>query len=590
MVANHTFIDIVHKCGLKGYTLEGVYRRMQDRDLFLTAYGNLYANKGALTPGVDALDTVDGMSLDRIDAIIEKLRSNSYRWTPVRRTYVPKKTGGKRPLGLPAWSDKLLQEVIRMILEAYYEPRFSDNSHGFRPQRGCHTALQDIYHRWTGTKWFVEGDIKGCFDNLRHEIILDIVRRDIKDNRFLKLVWAMLKAGYMENWEYHRTFSGAPQGGVASPILSNIVLNELDQFVENELIPAYTKGQARRANGEYVRLTLQIKAARKAGNRELVKELTKRRRATPSRDTHDPNYRRLRYSRYCDDFILGFAGPRHEAEEIKERVSIFLETMGLTMSEEKTLITHAVTDKARYLNYDVTVATAKTRPRVNYRIKLLAPPEVKAEWLKRYTRKGKPCHRTELLDMSDFEIVATYGSEFRGIVNYYSLAENVSGVFYQVKHAAIGSAVKTLAAKHRTTAGRIHRKYRKASEHGVSALIVELPNPNRPEKPYRAQLGEKPIKRKRKTVIQDQAWTPAYSRTELTERLLAYRCELCGSQEKMEAHHIRRLADMNKRYRGRAEPPPWTKFMMARRRKTIVVCANCHRRIHSGTYDGRNVV
>ena len=168
MVANHKFIDIVHQCSLKGFTLEGVYRRIQDQELFLIAYGNLYANSGAMTKGANPTDTIDGMSLARIDDIISKLKCNTYNWTPVRRTYINKKSGGKRPLGIVSWSDKLLQEVIRMVLEAYYEPRFSDHSHGYRPQRACHTALQDIHYGWSGTKWFIEGDLEKCFDTSKN--------------------------------------------------------------------------------------------------------------------------------------------------------------------------------------------------------------------------------------------------------------------------------------------------------------------------------------------------------------------------------------------------------------------------------------
>jgi len=587
-VANHKFLDIVHRCSLKGYPLEGIYRRIQDRDLFLLAYGNLYANKGALTPGVDPCDTVEGMSIPRIDNIIAKLKSNSYEWTPVRRTYIPK-SGGKRPLGVPSWSDKLLQEVIRMVLEAYYEPRFSDNSHGFRPNQGCHTALNDIYYGWKGTKWFIEGDIKGCFEHIRHDVILEILARDIKDNRFLKLIRKMLRAGYMEDWQYHRTYSGTPQGGVISPILSNIVLNELDKFVEEQLLPEYNRGQTRRRNPEYSRLENQIRKAKSVGHWERVKELTKERRSVPSGDPNDPNYRRLRYNRYADDFILGFAGPRKEAKDIKRRIGDFLSTIGLTMAEEKTLITHAVTGKARYLGYDITVNLSKNRPSVNYQIKLLVPPEVKQAWLRKYRKKGKPHHRPELLEMSDYEIVHIYGAEFRGIVNYYSLTENVSGMFSHVKFVAIRSAVMTLANKHRTKARSIYAKYYKKSQYGVKALIVELPNPKNPDKPYRAQLGERPIRWSTKVVIRDRKWEPRYTRTELIQRLLADTCELCGSTKDIRVHHTRKLADLVKRYKGRRDPPPWVKFMVKRRRKTVVVCLECHLKIHAGTYDGPKV-
>ena len=217
MAENHKFIGIVHKLGKNRYPLKGVYRRIQDKELFLAAYGKLYANQGATTVGIDPNDTVDGMSLARIETIIAQLHEGIYQWQPVRRVYIPKANGKKRPLGIPTWSDKLLQEVIRMVLEAYYEPRFSHYSHGFRPKKSCHTALKQIHHSWKGTKWFIEGDIKGCYDNIDHNVLLAILTRDIHDNRFIKLIRQMLKAGYLEEWRYHETYSGTPQGGVITP-------------------------------------------------------------------------------------------------------------------------------------------------------------------------------------------------------------------------------------------------------------------------------------------------------------------------------------------------------------------------------------
>ena len=158
MLQAQKYIEIVRSRGERRLPLNRVYRMIGHRDLYLAAYGKLYANKGATTPGVNPTDTVDGMSLKRIERIIAQLETGTYQWTPVKRTYIKKKKGGQRPLGLPGWNDKLLQEVIRMILDAYYEPRFADNSHGFRPGRGCHTALETIRDHWKGTKWFIEGD------------------------------------------------------------------------------------------------------------------------------------------------------------------------------------------------------------------------------------------------------------------------------------------------------------------------------------------------------------------------------------------------------------------------------------------------
>src|SRR5262249_38968859 len=212
-----------------------------NRELYLVAYGRIYRNQGAMTPGSTA-ETVDGMSLAKIDAIIEALRFERYRWTPVRRTEIPKANGKTRPLGIPTWSDKLLQEVLRSLLEPYYERRFSDLSHGFRPGRGCHTALLKVKKTWTGVVWVVEGDIKGCYDNIDHTILLEVIRRDVHDGRLIKLIGDLLAAGYMKDWRWHETPNGTPQGGIISPLLANIYLNELDRFVEDTLIPEYTEG------------------------------------------------------------------------------------------------------------------------------------------------------------------------------------------------------------------------------------------------------------------------------------------------------------------------------------------------------------
>jgi group II intron reverse transcriptase/maturase len=249
MRSAETVLGIIQEYGRRKLPLRNIYRLLYNPDLYLRAYARLYSNKGAMTKGTTS-ETVDSMSLRKIKRIIDELRYERYRWTSVRRIYISKKNGKMRPLGMPTWSDKLLQEVIRLILEAYYEPQFSDHSHGFRPERGCHTALSKIRHEWTGTKWFVEGDIAGCFDNIDHQIMMEILRENIHDNRFLRLVDGLLKAGYLEEWYYHRTMSGTPQGGVISPILSNIYLDRLDKYVENVLLAAYNRKEKRSDNLE----------------------------------------------------------------------------------------------------------------------------------------------------------------------------------------------------------------------------------------------------------------------------------------------------------------------------------------------------
>jgi retron-type reverse transcriptase len=211
-----TILAIHRKRGADGLPLDRVYKHLFDPELFLRAYGKIYRNHGAMTEGVTA-ETVDGMSLQKIHAIIDLLKQGRYCWTPVRRTEIPKPNGKRRPLGIPTWSDKLVQEVLRTLLEPYYEQRFSCHSHGFRPDRGCHSALLEIRRTWKGTVWFIEGDIKGCFDNIDHGVLLGIIRRDIHDGRLYTLIEGLLKAGYMEGWRYYDTLSGTPQGGIISP-------------------------------------------------------------------------------------------------------------------------------------------------------------------------------------------------------------------------------------------------------------------------------------------------------------------------------------------------------------------------------------
>jgi group II intron reverse transcriptase/maturase len=343
-------LNIIQERGKRKLPIEDIYRQLYNPDLYLRAYAKLYPNKGAMTQGSTS-ETVDAMALTKSNKIIEDLRYERYRRTPVRRIYIPKKQKGKfRPLGLPSWSDKLLQEVIRQILEAFYDCQFSDHSHGFRPGRGCHTALSTIKQTWHGSRWFIEGDIKACFDRIDHGILLSILAEKIHDNRFLRLIRHLLQAGYLEDWHYHKTLSASPQGGVVSPILSNIYLDKWDTFVEQALLPKYNQGETRRINPQYRLIYKRLYRRRKAGKLKEAKALAKQLRTLPQGDCADPNYRRLRYMPYADDTLFGFAGPKVEAEEIKEQLHEFLQdTLQLELSEEKTLITHAKTEAARFL-------------------------------------------------------------------------------------------------------------------------------------------------------------------------------------------------------------------------------------------------
>jgi group II intron reverse transcriptase/maturase len=588
--ADH-LLTAIRERGKRGLPLERVYRLLFQRELYLVAYGRIYRNDGATTPG-STPETVDGMNLAKIDAIIEALRFERYRWTPVRRTHLPKGNGKTRPLGIPTWSDKLLQEVVRLLLEAYYEPQFSEHSHGFRPGRGCHTALREIYRQWPGTAWLIEGDIAKCFDNLDHQVLLNILAERVRDGRFLRLIAALLKAGYLEDWRYHATLSGSPQGGVVSPILANIYLDRLDQYAETTLLPQYNRGSQRRRNPTYEQVSHRAKYLARTGRAEDAAALRQQRRRLPSIDPADPGYRRLRYVRYADDFLLGFCGPREEAEKIKQALGTFLrEQLKLELSESKTLITHARTDTARFLGYAVGVlhndhrCDQRGRRALNGTVALTVPVEVAKAKRAAYMRRGKPIHRAERLFDTDFSIVAQYQQEFRGVAEYYRLAYNRSTQLTRLKYAMEQSLTKTLARKFRVSVPTIYDRYQ---------AVLETPDGPRKglrvtveregKRPLVAQWGGISLKRQLDGVLDDAPQPVHNARTELVQRLLADRCELCGATERVVVHHIRRLKDLERP--GRRTPPAWVQQMAARQHKTLVVCTACHVAIHAGRVDG----
>jgi group II intron reverse transcriptase/maturase len=589
MQSAETVLDVIRRRGERGQPVKRLYRQLFNPQLYLMAYGRIHSNQGAMTPGVTG-ETVDGMSLAKIEAIIDDLRHERHRWSPVKRVYILKKNGKKRPLGMPTWTDKLIAEVVRLLLEAYYDVQFSDHSHGFRPGRGCHTALSEVANVWKGTHWFIEGDISDCFGSLDHVVMKSILAENIHDGRFLRLINNMLKAGYLEDWRWNVTLSGAPQGGVASPILSNIYLDRLDQFVEQQLIPDYTQGRLRRPNPKYRRVKYQIRKARLRGDRYTAHDLRKRMHALSSHDPNDPGYRRLRYVRYADDWLLGFAGPKREAEAIKARIQTFLrDDLKLALSESKTLITHASTASARFLGYDIKVQHAddkidrrQGRRTVNGNIGLFLPESFIKERSARYMKMGRPELRGQLVHDHDYTIVSKYQSEYRGYVNYYLLAQDVHRLG-RLRWAMEISMLKTLAAKHKSTVSKIARKFKTTIQtpNGPRTCFRVVVNRDGNRKPLVAQFGGVPLQRQRMAILTDHLPAiPSPGRNELIHRLLAGCCEICEGRENLAVHHIRKLADLD-RY-GRKEKPAWIKLMAKRRRKTIVVCRKCHTDIHAG--------
>lgn len=591
---NATTVRAIHQSrGAKGLPLERVYRHLFNPEIYLQAYGKLYRNYGAMTKGVTG-ETVDGMNVGKIDEIVTALRGERWKWSPARRVEIPKANGKTRPLGIPTWSDKLVQEGIRTLLEPYYEQIFRKSSHGFRPDRGCHTALTSIQRTWKGTVWFIEGDIKGCFDNIDHSTLLEILAKKIHDGRIIQLISNLLRKGYKEKGVVHTSTCGTPQGGVLSPLLANIYLNELDEFVEDDLIPRYTKGEKRAGNPRYNKAFNDYAYARKRKDSKEAQRLWKTVMSTPTMDTRDPNYRRLRYIRYADDFLLGFAGPKEEAERIKGEIEDWLKTkLKLTLSQEKTLITHAESGKADFLGYEITTTRTNTAldtqgRRLGGVVSLHMPARVVGKIRREYSVGGKIVHKMDATNDSEYTILNRYQSILKGIYNYYCLATNVSRRMQDIKRVLEVSLMKTLAVKSKTSVNKTYRRLLVPTP-GNRHLKLTVDRPGR--LPLIATFGGFPLCRK-KVGYQDigefnfnaRWFREGTDRTEIVARLLADKCELCGQEAFLSAHHVRKLSDVDKP--GRRPKSNGLRIMAARRRKSLMVCKSCHDGVHAGKYDG----
>jgi group II intron reverse transcriptase/maturase len=580
------------------YKFERLYRILFNEELFYVAYQKIASNGGSTTKGSDGR-SIDEISLARIETLIASLKDESYQPHPSRRVHIPKKNGKTRPLGIPAFEDKLVQEVVRMILEAIYEGHFETTSHGFRPKRSCHTALLHIQKTFSGAKWFIEGDIKGFFDNIDHDVLVGILRERISDDRFIRLIRKFLKAGYVEDWTFHNTYSGMPQGGIVSPILANIYLDKLDKYVK-EYIRHFDMGTKRRPGKESndlanerkrtVRKLKKIKdGTEKAALVARLKAIEQERAAFPSGDEMDGSYRRLKYIRYADDFILGVIGSKEDALRIKEDIKSFLsESLALELSEEKTLITHTG-KSAKFLGYEITVTrnnhqrrdvqgrlrrTYGKRVRLNVSMATLRDKLLEYGAMEIKLRNGKeiwkPKCRSGLIFNDDLEILDRYNRETVGFCNYYLIANNCV-VLHNFRYIMEYSMYKTFAGKYRSTVRKINKKYRlnklftvKYEQKGV----------------IKSRTFYKTSFKRRTTAFNGSCDIEPYSiadvsRTNLTDRLKAEKCELCGATGKLIMHHVRNLKDL----KGKES---WKRLMSARKRKTIALCPSCHRLRHLG--------
>ena len=417
--------------------------------------------------------------------------------------------------------------------------------------------------------------------------MLSILAEHLHDNRFLRLVRTMLQAGYLEDWDYHATLSGCPQGGVASPVMSNIYLDRLDRFVETQLIPEYTRGKGRADNPAYKQVTDRIVRARRRYDQAEVRGLRQQLRALSRGVPRDPGYRRLWYTRYADDHLLGFIGPKAEAEDIKARLAQFLrEDLKLDLSPDKTLITHGRSGAARFLGYEITVHHAdhkltNGRRSVNGKVALRVPRDVITAKSAPFMKLGKPERRPDLLNLTDNQIVGKYGAEWRGYLQYYLLAQDVWRL-NRLQWVMLTSMLKTLAGKHRATVTAMARKHQAliATPHGPRVCLqASVERAGKP--PLVARFGGIPLKRQKKAVLDDRRPAPVTGRrrgSELLARLRVGRCELCEQRAQVQVHQVPNLAQLITP--GRPQPP-WTQQMARMRRKTLIVCPPCHNSIHN---------
>ena len=569
------------------YIFEGLYRNLYNKDLFLRSYLRLAPNEGNMSKGVDGR-TIDGFSISLIDDIIDELRLERYHPSPARRVYIKKANGKLRPLGVQTFKDKLVQEAVRALLESVYEPTFSDYSHGFRQNRSCHTALKQIQYSAKGSKWVIDCDISGFFDNISHDKLLEIIGRKIHDGRLLELIRRFLKAGYIEDCSFKESELGSPQGSTLSPLLANIYLNELDDFVLQRK-EEWEKGTYNHPNPAYTKLKKQREKALKRGENREASQIFKQMQSIPCQDPMDGRFTRVKYARYADDTCFFIHGPKKLAQQILDEVREFLQSeLGLEMNMDKTRIINLSDENARFLGYEIALIKNNGRRTVNKlgrevrslngNLTLLVPRDAIQRRISEFSKNGKPAVRTDMLNHSVQTIIQRFNSEIDGLYNYYCLASNVAERLWWFRNKHHYSLLATLARKERSSIKSILGKYSvevpKNDGHGTFHTIgIQLHE--RKLVTYRAEGF-----RKRKFAPKEVSVSASISK-ELKDRILTDTCEVCGAKGNTEVHHVKNLTSAM-RYYSNKEPPDWLKLMWLKRRRTLILCQRCHIDLHHG--------
>lgn len=585
-----------------------VYKWISSKEMLELVYRNLSSNEGSMTAGMDD-KTVDGMRENIIIELSQKLKQESYRFTSMKRVYIPKGNGKMRPLGIPTIYDRIVQEAMRIILEMIFEDKFSENSHGFRPKRSCRTAISSI-SKWKGITWMIEGDIKGFFDNVNHGKLAIILEKYIKDQQFMDLYWKLVRAGYIDNGVKYNTYTGAPKGGIVSPILSNVYLNEFDYFVQ-ELIDKYAtrrKGISK-VNPKMSNFSDKLSKLNDEYQKDKSKEILKQIRALRVERNEIPtiirNGNRIYYTRYADDWVIGLIGNKEIANSIREECKIFLkERLSIELSEEKTHITNITTKEAHFLGIDIRRNKSKeskivlrrvkgrlVKSRINQtKIQFGIPVEKIIRrlqdkgFIKTYTRKdGRvklvPNAMTKWIFLDHRSMIIRYNKVIRGLINYYGFVDNLRAFNAIVNYYIHHSCAKTLARKlNLDTRAKVFKKFGRylgtPEMKGDNSIEIIHTARHPPLTPW----SERRSYKKKNTKLIEKYVPISYDPFEAIDWKLETQtgyyelCRVCGKDGDTEMHHVKHLRKDGNKSTGFLE------LMSKLNRKQIPVCRTCHKK------------
>lgn len=570
------------------YQNDKLIHLVSDTKVLILAYEIIKSNPGNSTPGADST-TLDEISLSWFNEVSKELKAGKYKFKPARRVYIPKPgKNTKRPLTISSPRDKVVQQAIYIILNAIYEPSFLDSSHGSRPNKGTHTALKDIKYKFQGVKWCIEADIESNFPNIDHKILLDLLRLRITCSKFLSLIKKSIKAGYMENEKLFESNKGLFQGNITSPILNNIYLHQLDLFM-SKLMESFNSGKNRRKFSDYRRIQYLMEKA--AGDIPLLKKLRKELWKVNSKDPLDPNFRRLYYIRYVDDFVVGVVGSHKNAIEIRDKIEEFLiNDLKLVLSPEKTSITHFSKTSIFFLGTfikgtwekDKRIITIKKKDRFPTKVKMTSRVILKApieKILEKATlngffkkRHGKfiPTYVGRCINLDHQDILRYYNSVIRGVLNYYSFANNRKSLGSFV-HGLKLSCARTLALKYKLRrASQAYRRFGNKLKSPDGSVELFIPSTFKAIKQFSCHIP-----------LPDDVILSNWNR-KLTRSNLFKRCMICGSSDNIQMHHVRKVKDLKNKAKKK-KMDFFTMQMAAINRKQVPLCSSHHIALHNNT-------